>query len=236
MWRTSIGTRVLRGPEWELFLEGLGGLRDRIEMTFDDADAWPTGVDVFDRLVPASKLAMLAAVGKALSDEAVQCPPLTALTEGTFAAVYAVIRELVDLEIDACRENSTPEAEDFSVRTLVLAATRQTNPLWDDPTLDPDWEDDGTPAPALPEPGSEDVTAWSDLVEELMDRVLWEDRDFDEEAAFVDKDPRFSADLKAYMGIDKGYFSAIAPDPSDSELAMIRQTLAEILGRPGEGL
>ncbi len=101
MWRTSIGERVLRGDEWEVFRQGLWALWDRIEMSFDDADSWPAGVQVFDRLTAPSKLAMLAMVGKALHDEAVPCLPLTALTEGTFAAVYEVIREIISIEIDA---------------------------------------------------------------------------------------------------------------------------------------
>jgi hypothetical protein len=225
MWRTRIGERVLRGVEWELFREGLAALWDRVEMSFDDQDCWPVGVDVFDRLVPSSKLAMLAMVGKALRDKAEPCPPLDALPEGTFAAVYGVIRELIDLEIDACRENSALEGEEFAVRSVVLAATRET---------DPDCEDGGEPGSSLPKPASEDVQAWNDLLEELMDRVLWEDRDFDEEAAFVDADPRLSADLKEKLRIDEGYFSAIAPDPTDSQLALVRKTLRGLCHRPDE--
>ena len=51
---------------------------------------------------------------------------LTALTEGTFAAIYATIRREIEIEIDIRREGQQSEGEDFSMRPLVLAAVRET--------------------------------------------------------------------------------------------------------------
>src|SRR4029077_17383470 len=87
-----------------------------------------TGVGVFDRLQPAAKLAMLALVGTALGDENESCPELTALTEGTFGAVYAAIRQLIEFEIDLGREGPPPESHEFSMRVLALAAFRESHP------------------------------------------------------------------------------------------------------------
>ena len=200
MWRTSAGERVLHGHEWNLFREGLWTLWDRIELTFADPDSWPAGVSVFDRLEAGSKLAMLAMVGKALHDPDEPSPPLNALTEGTFGAVYAVIREEIELEIDTHREASAPEAEQHQMRTLVLAATRETNPYWDHPELDPDWEGDEDDTPSLPQPDSEDEQTWDDLIEELMDRVLWGDRDFEDEDIYVDSSPRLQQGIESVDG------------------------------------
>ena len=69
MWRTQIGERTLRGSEWELFRHGLWALWDHIDDAGDEPLLCETGVAVFDRLQTASKLAMIALVGKALSDE-----------------------------------------------------------------------------------------------------------------------------------------------------------------------
>src|SRR4051794_14261888 len=128
MWRTPIGERVLRGSEWDLFCEGLGLLRDQVETWLDDPDLCMTGVAIFDRLQPASQLAMLALVGQALHDEAEPCPDLTALTEGTLAAVYASIHQWIEIDIDFAREDPQPDADQSALRVLVLAAFREANP------------------------------------------------------------------------------------------------------------
>ena len=128
MWRTNIGDRALRGAEWGLFRQGLWLLWDHIEDAGDEPELCRTGVAVFDRLQPSSKLAMIALVGKALSSENEPCPALTALAEGTFAAVYAVIGQEIEIEIDMGREGPQTEGEEFSMRPLVLEAVRETNP------------------------------------------------------------------------------------------------------------
>src|SRR4029077_15619055 len=126
-----------------------------------------TGVGVFDRLQPAAKLAMLALVGTALGDENESCPELTALTEGTFGAVYAAIRQLIEFEIDLGREGPPPESHEFSMRALVLAAFRETHPDWENPFPEPgsSAEDDETvEVPFLPEPDCEDIDEWNVLL------------------------------------------------------------------------
>jgi hypothetical protein len=224
MWRTSGGERVLKGAEWELFREGLRGLWDRVEESFDDDEPWPTGVEVFDRLTSPSKLVMLALVGKALCDEDQPSPPLSALTEGTFAAVYGVLSEEIDFEIEAAREGSEAREQPLLLRTRILAAIRETDPWCEQPTADTEQAADHEPAPVLPEVESDDAEEWVDLLDILKFRVLW-DEDFDDEAAFVDAAPRFNTELKEHMGIDDGYFSVIAPDPKNAELVGIRNTL-----------
>src|SRR5215218_5415786 len=92
MWRTQIGSRVLAGAEWSLFREGVDTLWDQVEDAFRDPDIFETGVAVFDRLQPNQRLAAIAWVAKALHDETEPTPALSAVSEGTVAAVFAVIR------------------------------------------------------------------------------------------------------------------------------------------------
>jgi hypothetical protein len=232
MWHTPLGERVLHGSERLLFRLGLRALRGQIEEAADAPDLCETGVAVFDRLQPASKLAMIATVGKALTDDDEPCPPLTGLTEGTFAAIYAAIRQEIAVEIDLGREGRQSEGEEFSMRPFVLAAVRETGAAWDDHPSDTESEDQDLEPPALPQPDREDVGAWDDLLEELMDRVLWGDRDFEEEEFFLDKDPRESRLMKRLMGIDGDYFSAVAPEPTEDQLTTIRETFAANLRPP----
>jgi hypothetical protein len=235
MWRTQIGKRVLRGSEWDLFREGLSTLWDQVEMSHVDPELCMTDVGVFDRLQPAAKLAMLALVGQALHDEAEPCPDLTALTEGTFAAVYAVIRQEIEIEIDLAREDPPP-GDPSVVRALVLAAIRELSSEWDE-SPEPGYEDEDEEEAqqSLPEPNCEDMQRWDDLLDELMDRVLWGDRDFDEEELFLDIDPKRGRQLKRLLSIAEDYFTDVAPEPTDAELASIRSRLRELCGRPEPG-
>jgi hypothetical protein len=231
MWHTPLGERVLHGSERLLFRLGLRALRGQIEEAADAPDLCETGVAVFDRLQPASKLAMIATVGKALTDDDEPCPPLTGLTEGTFAAIYAAIRQEIAVEIDLGREGPQSEGEALSMRPFVLAAVRETSAARDDHLADTESEDQDLEPPALPQPDCEDIGAWDDLLEELMDRVLWGDRDFEEEF-FLDMDPRESRLMKRLMGIDEDYFSAVAPEPTEDQLTTIRETLRRICVGP----
>jgi len=89
MWWTSQGERVLNGPEWELFREGLSCLWDDVEMSEEEDESGTTGIAVFDEIPKVERLALLASVAKGLTDEDKPCPDLTAVTEGTVAAIFA---------------------------------------------------------------------------------------------------------------------------------------------------
>ena len=114
MWWTSDGERVLHGAEWNLFREGLGALWDSVEESAVIADNLDTGIRVFDRLESGSQLALLALVGKALSDEAIPSPDLTANTEGAVAAIFEQIAQEVTMEIELW--GRPPTSSSFLVR------------------------------------------------------------------------------------------------------------------------
>jgi len=216
MWRTPLGERVLRGAEWNLFRKGLSTLWDFVEDSSHDPDLGFTEVGVFDRLEPAQKLGMLALVGTALHDKDVPCPGLTALSEGTFAAVYRVIRLLIELETDRESVSLQPD-EGPSVRELVLLAASKTRSSGE-----------------LPEISSNDMDICDDVLDCLMDRVLWEDRDFEEEELFLDSGPELTRFVKEQLGIDAEYFIGVAPDPDPTHLDSIRESLRRLCNRPSQ--
>jgi hypothetical protein len=174
-------------------------------------------------------------VGSALHDQHAACPKLTALTEGTFAAVYAVIRQWIEIEIDSAKSHPSAAPDPDSMRNLAVAAYREAKSRWEelDPAEGPnDEHDDAEEPPALLGPESDDCDAWPDLLDELMDQVLWGDRDFEDEDLMLDVNPDLGPGLKAHLGIDDDYFTGVAPGPSVEELAEIRATLRKISGRP----
>lgn len=243
VWRTQLGERVLRGAEWKLFREGISTLWDLLEDCPED-DPYETGVEPFDRLQRNQKLAMLASVGRALRDEEVPSPELTALTEGTVAAVFRHILDLALSEIDLADE---PDVEGFapevstqspSWRSLIVGACRAAmKPRTKNSRKPERVEDEGSfefwwEGP-LPDESSEDVENWELVVEWLSSRALWDDGDYEREADFLDSDPETSGARRAFLGIDEGYFADMAPDPTESQMETIRQTLRDVCERAG---
>jgi hypothetical protein len=117
------------------------------------------------------------------------------------------------MEVDFQREGAL-DNEISQFRELVLASARE-----------------GTSSETLPEPSFLDVEVWEELLDALMDRVLWEDRDFEEEHLFLDSNPVLGASLKEQLGIPDGYFTAVAPDPKPSEIDTLRESLRRLCGR-----
>jgi hypothetical protein len=221
MWWTSEGERVLNGAEWVLFREGLSCLWDDVEVSEDEDGSGTTGIAAFDELPKAERLALLATVAKGLTDEDAPCPDLTAFTEGTVAAIFAHILYLIEVEIEIQEEGI--DSRPFSgsrprpLREMVLAAADQVG------------TDRG---PLRAESGSDALVEWSDLLDELRDRILWDDRDYLAGDAFLDLDPAVGDALKEQLGIAEDYFCAAAIEPTRAGLEEIRATLRRICGRP----
>jgi hypothetical protein len=216
MWRTSEGERVLRGAEWDLFRKGLAGIWGNIEdFQEDEGDSFHFGIKAFDILQTNQKLALLALVGKALRDEAVPMPKLTAHAEATVAAVFEFIRqsnELEMFEIEMFDEEGASDATSW--RQYVLAACREVLEQWDEP---------------LPEPSCDDPSKWDELIQILLERILW-DYDFMEDS-LLDLDSTSSKEKLAQMRIARDYYLEPAPDPTDKDMKHIRDTLREITCR-----
>jgi hypothetical protein len=209
-------------------------LWDRVEDSFGDPELCETGVKVFDSLEPPAKLAMLASVAEALHDEHVACLELTALSEGTFAAVYATIREWVEIQIDQCKEDPSAVDDEPSMRALVIAAHREAQAECareDAEYIDTDKEREHGETHLQIGPASENSEVWGDLLEELMDQVLWGDRDFEDGNLMLDADPDLGSALKSQLGIDEDYYITTPPEPSTTDLRAIRESLRRLCGR-----
>jgi hypothetical protein len=213
MWRTSQGERVLKGAEWNLFREGLAGLRDTVEDDFAGDGESHSGHAAFDVLQPAQKLAMLALVGQALHDEAVRSPAHTAHNEATIAAVFDQIS--LGIVEEVTNQGSLPIDGAQFWRGLVREA-------WVG-IADPSMHSRLSPSCA-------DIETWSTIVDLLSEQILW-DYDFAMGDRFLDSDPEESRAMMQELGIQPDYFTEIAPDPGDSELETAREILRKLTGR-----
>jgi hypothetical protein len=210
VWRTSLGDRVLRGAEWELFRTALCCVWDLVEESFVVGDLFESGIDAFDDLQPGQQLALLALVGQALRDEATPTPPLTAHNEAAIATAFESVRQSIELEAD-----DEGEAGTFW-RGLVRMAYGRTEAGRGEP---------------LPAATCDDHKEWDLLIESLSDRILW-DADYEMGGELLDADPEEArARLKA-LRIDEDYYLALAPDPVGEELGRVRRTLRQLTGRP----
>jgi hypothetical protein len=81
-----------------------------------------------------------------------------------------------------------------------------------------------------PDAESTDWSAWEIEVELIADRLL-HDHDFEMDDLVGDQSPEVVQTMKATLGIDDGYFTAIAPDPKD--LGPIKQTLKRLVQGQG---
>lgn len=213
MWWTSDGERILEGAEAALFQEALGVLVDYVQQD-EDGTIWQFGVPPFDTLQYGQKLAVLARVGCGLLREDEAAPRLTAVLEGAVAVIYALVWDMVQLEID------DPEiaVQGPSWRELVLGACREREV-----------------ADELPEPGCDDLEEWDLLIQCLEEGVLW-DADWEGGEMHLDADPEASRRLKKLMRIDEDYYVDVPPDPSGEELEEVLATLRELTRGPaGEG-
>lgn len=82
------------------------------------------------------------------------------------------------------------------------------------------------------ESGSDDPTEWFDLIDELLDRILWDGRDYLFGSAFLNLHPAVGDALKEQLGIEKDYFAATPIEPTPAGLEEIRATLRRIYRRP----
>jgi hypothetical protein len=227
-WRTQLGERRAVGQEAELIRDVIGYMHDVVvEEIGDLADRWHYGVPIFDNLEPVPKLSLLADVGEALLNDTPP-PPLTALNEGTVAAIFCAVRQLIAIEIDDHKDDTIPDDDRcFFYRTLVLEIA----------TSDDDHRDaggaDGTRDDSLPTVESTDMSDWECLIEAISDRILW-DEDYLYADELLDADPEMARRERKRLGIVRDYCLDMPPDPDDSEVARIRERLHKIARSQGK--
>jgi hypothetical protein len=215
MWHTPDGVRYLQGAEAALLKEAIALIWDHLEEEIDYPDnPWECGIRIFDGMEGRQKLALLATVSNALFRADVPELPLNAIHEATVAAIYESLPVNVALEIEAedFDWSDSPEMDLRTWRRLILAA----------------FVEDGAPSDyPLPAIECRDQGEWDLLIGCLSDYVLWGDDWADEE--IMDADPETARERKRRFGINDDYYLAVAPDPTDSELDVARDTLKHLL-------
>ena len=178
------------------------GLSSLVAWLDEDVD-WQSGVKVFDGLSIPEKLALLERVAVALLEDEGDPPKQTAVNEGAIAAVYAQLITEVDVELD---DPSGGNATCDTVREAAIAVGL----------------DEFLPTAA---------GAWRDLIELLLDRIVW-DRDWMEDWVKPDDPPEVAKKVRDFADIDADYYSAVAPDPNPLQLRRIRENIDRLLSSP----
>jgi len=208
MWRTPKGDRTLKGAEATLIRALIAQVVDDLDAEVrGDVDRWDFGVVLFDELESPQKFALLAAVGTSLLREDAAPLPLNAVNEATVAALYRALTQAIQVEIEM---ELGSEFQSWW-RSMVLAAVREI-----------DGDDDELPSCTSP-----DQEDWDVLTETLASFVLW-DEDWDMTELVMDRDPEEGRSIKGQLDIADDYFTAVAPDPTDTELAHARQVLLDL--------
>lgn len=242
MWHKSKGDGVLEGAGARLlkvavaaYVENLRGPEcwddDPSDQKWVDEvrGNWLDVVQVA-RMEHGQRLHMIATVVRALLDPSVAAPDLTADSEATVYQVYRFLRHYVDID---CDEMDMPQGDDpvferllMSGRNAIAAAARDAGLC-----LSEDPECCGEAASDIEcgyDPGdSAPADVWHGIVEELADTVLW-DRDWEMERQLADSDPATADAVKSIAGIDNGYFTTPAAEPTVRQVMQAKAYLESI--------
>jgi hypothetical protein len=230
MWPTSTGTRTLCGAEAAIVAKALTVMLETLgEQLCDDEDIeafseipadMQLGIAVFDSLTIHQRIATLHHVAKhLLTDAMAPSDDVSAVDDGTVAAIFAEIRDQVAIEIDfdqaellseySPNGDSELDSEDVSAwRSCVLAAYQQMTSL-DEERDDDQW--------ALPDNARDTrFTIWEDMIDMLASAILW-DRDFELADGFLDQDPSAARHRRKLLGISEDYFVQPPLDPTTNQ-------------------
>jgi len=241
MWHTSRGDRTLRGSEAALVSFAIDTMIDALLVHLDEeedsviAPECQSGISVYDSLTASQRIGLLHDVARHLLTDTETVLPLSATSEAAVAAIYIEVRDQVAIEIDLYREDAQRgvPTEALFWRRAVSAAyqtlcqmTHSKDPIWNplfriDPFL-------AQGAAIPPATDSDDFEAWEQLIDDLTDAILW-DRDFELADSFLDVDPSLSLERRRLMGIDRDYFTYVAPDPRPDQVMRLIWNTRDIL-------
>jgi hypothetical protein len=245
MWPTSDGNRTLRGAEAILLANTIDVMIDQLAdyIDLDDETQSPvnaavcqTGISVFDSLAITQRIAVLHhAAMQLLTDAPFPHDCLSAIDDATIAAIYAEVRDQIEIEIDFYRYDLpnpaaasisagsdggelAPTSADVHWRRLVHNACLE--------TLDQDgsWCDVSTDGQLA----RVELSEWELWVDCLASAILW-DRDFEFAETFLDADPESARQRRKTLGITDDYFVVPAPDPSSDQIDHLIHTTRELV-------
>jgi len=236
MWPTSDGDRTLRGPEAILLANTIDVMIDQLSdyIEYEDdthqeiyAAVCQTGISVFDSLTISQRIAVLHhAALQLLTDAPFPNDSLSAIDDATIAAIYAEVRDQIEIEIDFYqsdylnppidhksptedRREIDPSAADVQWRRLVHSACL-------DVLDEGSWSDVVTDSQLA----HVELNEWEVWVDCLASAILW-DRDFEFADTFMDADPEAARQRRKTLGICDDYFVMPAPDPGVDQIEQL---------------
>ena len=214
MWHSSRGDRTLRGDEATLVASAIDTMIDALMVHVDEDDDsvdqsipdCESGIAVFDDLNACQRIGLLHQLASYLLTETSRPLKQSATADAGVAAIFVEIRDQVAIEIDL--QDSLTADDSYHWRRMVVEAFHE---LADEAEL-------------VPSVTCGQLPVWEDAVDMMVGAILW-DRDFEMADGFLDADPGVSDHRLKLLGIDRDYFTDVAPDPRPSEaFAMIRET------------
>jgi len=233
MWHKSSGDGVLEGAGARLLKVAIAAYVDNLrgqECWDDDAQGWADDVrrNWFDvehtaRMEHGQRLHMIATVARALLDTAVPAPILTADNEAMVYQIYRFLCHEVDIDADTLdMVRGDPDEHPSHERLLMFSR----NAIADAARKAGLCLGEGDECEHNPGPDTRPET-WHAIVEELADTVLW-DRDWEMEENLADADPDRAHTVKTLAGIDGGYFTTPAEDPTPGQVSQAKAYLESI--------
>lgn len=232
------GDGVLTGAQAKLVKLAIAEYVGRLGVggAWDEGDDW-VRVEQVARMGRPQMFSTLATVARALLDPLAPQPAATADNEATAYQIFMLLGAATEAEIEMLGEFRAmggmrrPPRILTRVRRAISDALREAGCCKDaDDELD---ERCGRCSWCAPDPECVDPDEWTDALEALADRVLW-DRDWEMEGLLADADPSMADSVKGAMAIGGGYFSTPTPEPTDEEgeeaQAYLESVCAEMLG------
>lgn len=165
-------------------------LRDSIELDME----YTTGIRIFDNLTSEQKVFMIHKMTFGLLDSTAKPKRLTAVYEGTIAALFAEIQTQIEMELDMDKDAPNDELCFYwrsTVRDVFLDKFDESFPM--DRTLE----------------------EWSETVKELSDLLL-DDSDYEEEWLTDQKSEKMHKIMRKSR-MPKEYFNYIPNEPNSDE-------------------
>jgi hypothetical protein len=200
-YQTPLGDRVVRGAEAEFFREALFWTVHYVTMIRGEDDEFE--VKAFDCLTYGQQLVGLLTVARAILDERVPPPPLTASIEACMATIFQTLSNEVVCEID---EDGDEGREKRNIRHAIRSVLIE---MGDD---------------EVPEVDCTDARTWQSCIEDLSEGFLF-DLDYEDADDYTDLPPDVAREKYHRMQIDPDYFLHVLDEPPESDWRVIENEL-----------
>ena len=222
MWHSSTGDRTLQGCEAIQVAAAIETMIDALFVHIDEDSheqeasipECESGIAVYDRLSACQRIGLLHELATYLLTSSE--PPLgfSAMTDAGVAALFVEIRDQIAIEIGL--SDTLPPEDHFRWREMVCDALDESNQK----CIAVGVEDLVAPPPR----DCQEIDEWETVVDVLANDILW-DRDFEMADEFMDEDPTVSDHRRKLMGIERDYFTHVAPDPMpDQAFGLVCET------------